>query len=97
MPRGPPTRNAPAERVCDWRHSNKHQPSDLSTYLSMLCKMRSVARMLAGLATVAFVAAESQPLRFAERVSGAVIGSLVADSLCLGSHYEYDAKKIAKA
>jgi len=41
--------------------------------------------------------AESQMLSLADRISGAVLGSLVSDSICLGSHYEYDATKIAKA
>lgn len=33
----------------------------------------------------------------ASRIQGAFFGTLVADALCLGSHYEYDAKKIKKA
>lgn len=32
-----------------------------------------------------------------DRIRGAFFGSLVADALCLGSHYEYDAGKIKKA
>ncbi len=32
-----------------------------------------------------------------ERIKGAFFGSIVADALCLGSHYEYDAQKIYKA
>jgi ADP-ribosylglycohydrolase len=32
-----------------------------------------------------------------ERIKGAFFGAIVADALCLGSHYEYDAKKIYKA
>jgi hypothetical protein len=31
------------------------------------------------------------------QLKGAYFGALVADSLCLGSHYEYDAIKIKKA
>ena len=31
------------------------------------------------------------------RVRGALLGTLVADGLCLGSHYEYDAPTIKKA
>ena len=31
----------------------------------------------------------------ASRIEGAYFGSLVADALCLGTHYEYDAQKIA--
>ena len=31
------------------------------------------------------------------QLKGAYFGALVADSLCLGSHYEYDAPKIKKA
>lgn len=32
-----------------------------------------------------------------ERIKGAFFGAIVADALCLGSHYEYDAQKIYKA
>ena len=32
-----------------------------------------------------------------ERIKGAFFGSLVADALCLGSHYEYDAATIKRA
>lgn len=32
-----------------------------------------------------------------ERIKGAFFGTLVADALCLGSHYEYDAPTIKKA
>mmetsp|Transcript_45745 Transcript_45745/g.49386 ORF Transcript_45745/g.49386 Transcript_45745/m.49386 type:complete len:451 (-) Transcript_45745:399-1751(-) len=33
----------------------------------------------------------------ADRIRGVYFGALVADAFCLGSHYEYDAKKIHKA
>jgi len=33
----------------------------------------------------------------ADRIRGVYFGALVADAFCLGSHYEYDAKKIRKA
>ena len=33
----------------------------------------------------------------ADRIRGVYFGALVADALCLGSHYEYDALKIRKA
>jgi len=32
-----------------------------------------------------------------DRIKGAFFGAIVADALCLGSHYEYDAKKIHRA
>jgi len=32
-----------------------------------------------------------------DSIKGAFFGAIVADALCLGSHYEYDAKKIYKA
>jgi ADP-ribosylglycohydrolase len=32
-----------------------------------------------------------------EKIRGAFFGAIVADALCLGSHYEYDAKKIYQA
>ena len=31
------------------------------------------------------------------RIHGAMFGALVADALCLGSHYEYDAPTIKRA
>ena len=31
------------------------------------------------------------------RIRGAYYGALISDALCLGSHYEYDAKKIKQA
>lgn len=42
------------------------------------------------------VAAETAPSK-QSRIKGAFFGSLVADALTLGSHYEYDAKVIKKA
>ena len=36
----------------------------------------------------------SPPLE--SRIKGAFFGALVADALCLGTHYEYDAQKIKK-
>merc|ERR1712023_198373 len=41
-------------------------------------------------------AAESPPSK-ESRIRGAFFGSLVADALTLGSHYEYDAKVIKQA
>ena len=32
-----------------------------------------------------------------EAIKGAFFGAVVADALCLGSHYEYDAQKIYEA
>ena len=32
-----------------------------------------------------------------ESIKGAFMGAIVADALCLGSHYEYDAQKIHNA
>lgn len=36
-------------------------------------------------------------VQLGDRVRGAYFGALVSDALCLGSHYEYDAKVIAQA
>jgi hypothetical protein len=36
-------------------------------------------------------------LDISDNVKGAIFGALSADALCLGSHYEYDAKKIKQA
>ena len=32
-----------------------------------------------------------------DRIKGTFFGAIVADALCLGSHYEYDAQKIYNA
>ena len=50
--------------------------------------MRSFVRVF-GVTTVTAASLES-------RMRGATLGSLVADALTLGTHYEYDAKKIKK-
>lgn len=46
-------------------------------------------------ATVALATADE--LSLTDRVKGAFFGALVADALCLGSHYEYDAPTIKNA
>ena len=51
-----------------------------------------VAIILAGSAL-----AGSTPTSEQDRIKGAFFGALVADALCLGSHYEYDAPTIKKA
>jgi ADP-ribosylglycohydrolase len=38
--------------------------------------------------------ASSAPSTRASKIKGAMMGSLVADALCLGTHYEYDAVRI---
>merc|ERR1719424_2631778 len=58
----------------------------------MPSKVRSLA--VAAL-TVSALAAETAPLRD-DRARGALLGALVADSLALSTHYEYDAVKIKK-
>ena len=49
--------------------------------------------MIAFLAAAVLVAGPTEE----ERLRGAFFGSLVADALCLGSHYEYDAASIKRA
>ncbi|CAD7948884.1 unnamed protein product [Amoebophrya sp. A25] len=50
------------------------------------------------LASIAATAALAAPLEeIPERIRGAFFGALVADALCLGSHYEYDAPTIKQA
>merc|ERR1719446_694973 len=56
--------------------------------------MRAIAAVLQLLAASA--SAGDGPSK-ESRVKGALFGSLVADALCLGSHYEYDAPTIKKA
>eukprot|EP01079_Euglenida_sp_SAG-EU17-18_P011413 gene11413-9920_t len=41
-------------------------------------------------------AGSSKPPDLNSRIRGSMLGSLVADALCLGTHYEYDAVKIKK-
>ena len=48
----------------------------------------------AAAAAAAAAAASSTSSRGA-RIKGAILGSLIGDSLALGGHYEYDAKVIA--
>jgi len=62
-------------------------PAVLRLAAAVPCLLSVTAR---GAATARGVAKE-------ERIRGAFFGSLVADSLSLGSHYEYDAKVIKKA
>jgi ADP-ribosylglycohydrolase len=52
--------------------------------------------MFAPFATAAAVATK-EPITFEDRLRGIIFGSLVADAMCLGSHYEYDATKIKAA
>jgi ADP-ribosylglycohydrolase len=57
-----------------------------------------VQRPLRGLLLLALARAgapEAVPVE--SRIRGAALGALVADALCLGSHYEYDAPTIKKA
>jgi len=48
-------------------------------------------------ACAASTAASSSQLDVADRVRAGVVGSVLADSMALGVHYEYDARKIADA
>lgn len=45
----------------------------------------------------ALFAVTTKGISLQDRISGAFFGTLVSDSLCLGSHYEYDAPTIKKA
>lgn len=47
--------------------------------------------------TLALALASGEKISMQDRIEGAFFGSLVADALCLGSHYEYDAKVIKQA
>jgi ADP-ribosylglycohydrolase len=47
--------------------------------------------------TAMAAAAASDENNLKDRIRGAYYGALVADALCLGSHYEYDASKIKQA
>ena len=42
-------------------------------------------------------AAAVKPALLASRIEGAFFGALVADALSLGSHYEFDSRRISKA
>lgn len=60
----------------------------------MILKSTIVAAFLACLVASS---AELVSKKVADRIRGAFYAALVADALCLGSHYEYDATKIKKA
>lgn len=57
--------------------------------------MSSISQLLLLAAILVIVTTEAAPT--ASQIEGVYFGALVADSLCLGSHYEYDAKKIKQA
>merc|ERR1719379_2864037 len=56
---------------------------------------RPLRGLLLLLALARAAAPEAVPVE--SRVRGAAMGTLVADALCLGSHYEYDAPTIKQA
>lgn len=53
--------------------------------------------MIAHFLTAALLVATARGATEEERIKGAFFGALVADALCLGSHYEYDAANIKRA
>lgn len=53
--------------------------------------------MIAFLPLASLVLASGKEVSVQDKIQGALFGSLVADALCLGSHYEYDAKVIKQA
>lgn len=52
---------------------------------------------LAAAAAAAAATTDESAITLQDRVRGAFFGALVADAMCLGSHYEYDAIKIKEA
>lgn len=57
--------------------------------------MNSLSQLLLIAAFLVIITTEAAPT--ASQIEGVYFGALVADALCLGSHYEYDAKKIKQA
>merc|ERR1719253_2391963 len=53
--------------------------------------------IFAGIASTLEELAVAEPPSKLSKIQGAYFGSLVADALCLGNHYEYDAPTIKKA
>ena len=47
--------------------------------------------------TILFFTATVHANKLEERIKGAYFGTLISDSLCLGSHYEYSAETIKQA
>merc|ERR1719491_323277 len=74
-------------------------PAIATTFLSL----SSLSTMASSSATAAPSSSEEVggggqvQVKRADRIRGVYFGALVADALCLGSHYEYDAEKIHKA
>lgn len=70
---------------------------------SLLFAVSSGCIQIGSFATTTAAAAETSiaetatSISIADRIRGAYYGALVADALCLGSHYEYDAHKIRDA
>lgn len=70
---------------------------------SLLFAISSGCIQIGSFATTTAAAAETSivetatSISIADRIRGAYYGALVADALCLGSHYEYDAHKIRDA
>ena len=56
--------------------------------------MKLFGQRLAMLCTVAVRSFATSPITVADKIRGAYFGSVVADALTLGTHYEYDAKRI---
>jgi hypothetical protein len=62
----------------------------------------SARKTISALVTVAYsiLACKSDVIsqhHVSDRIVGAIYGAIVADALCLGTHYEYDAVKIRAA
>ena len=81
---------------------NLHLPTPVGHFRIDNIHMRVVVshpsqRLVLGARHARRLCTPQQPLEIAPRVKGAFLGSLVADALCLGSHYEYDAPTIKAA
>ena len=71
-----------------YRISNKLLINNMKTSLPSITCLALLS--IRGFATASDVKRE-------DKIRGAYFGALVADALCLGSHYEYDAPKIKQA
>jgi len=81
---------------------DSHNVSLMRRFLSFCSSRKHATCFLVLLTMVAGVAQSSQSSSLElvtkqDKIKGAFFGALVADALCLGSHYEYDAHKIYEA
>ena len=87
-------------RLGPMRGAAAQHPSSQRFVLSARTRSCALGRLYTGAYQARHLCTPQQSLEdveVASRIKGAFLGSLVADALCLGSHYEYDAPTIKAA